>query len=206
MCPKPGVFTLLLTMTPPKVSEHRSFLQTLSKVFIKFFWVLFICIIHKGFKDCFIFISQYLYRCIVLSAQVTNKESNPQHYILVIGCSLCMLLALFTTACLAASCWIARRSCLVALKLQCSFSVFVIGLLFTLAAVTGPPQVRKLKNNLHMRICLTSQFKTQRHSRTICNIMIKTIQITANLLYVDNLNIYKSTIFFQYFFFFRTIL
>ncbi|XP_023311270.1 LOW QUALITY PROTEIN: uncharacterized protein LOC108910229 [Anoplophora glabripennis] len=89
MCPKAGIFALLLTMTPPKP---------------------------------------------------VSEENNPRRYILIIGCSLCMLLALFTTACLATSCWMARRSCLVALKLQCSVSVFVIGLLFTLAAVTGPPQ------------------------------------------------------------------
>ncbi|KAJ8964500.1 hypothetical protein NQ314_004788, partial [Rhamnusium bicolor] len=89
MCPKSGIFALLLTMTPPTV---------------------------------------------------INEENNPRRYILIIGCSLCMVLALFTTACLATSCWILRRSCLVALKLQCSVSVFAAGLLFVLATITGPPQ------------------------------------------------------------------
>ncbi|KAJ8918647.1 hypothetical protein NQ315_013153 [Exocentrus adspersus] len=76
----------------------------------------------------------------MMPPKLVNEDNSQRRYILVIGSSICMLFALFTTACLTTSCWMTRKTFLVALKLQCSISVFVIGLLFTLAAITGPPE------------------------------------------------------------------
>ncbi|XP_019873401.2 uncharacterized protein LOC109601592 isoform X3 [Aethina tumida] len=70
-----------------------------------------------------------------------SDEDDPRRYVLIGGCSLCMALALFTTACLATSCWMQRLTCLIFLKLQCSLSIFCSALLFTLATVTGPSKI-----------------------------------------------------------------
>ncbi|KAG5862182.1 hypothetical protein JTB14_001070 [Gonioctena quinquepunctata] len=77
---------------------------------------------------------------LTLSPKSTDGESSPKQYIISTGCCFGMVLALFTTACLATSCFLLKKSCLVALKLQCSISIFATGFMFTLATITGPPQ------------------------------------------------------------------
>nr|CAI5837185.1 unnamed protein product [Callosobruchus analis] len=72
--------------------------------------------------------------------QPASEENDPRKFILIVGCSLCIVLTLSTTICLTVSFWLARQSCVMALKLQCSVSVFVTGLLFLLAITTGPSQ------------------------------------------------------------------
>ncbi|CAH0555811.1 unnamed protein product [Brassicogethes aeneus] len=69
-----------------------------------------------------------------------DVDDDPRRYILIGSCSLCMALALFTTACLATSCWMQKSTCLIFLKLQCSLSVFCTALLFTLATVSRPAE------------------------------------------------------------------
>nr|XP_023024388.1 uncharacterized protein LOC111512485 [Leptinotarsa decemlineata] len=77
---------------------------------------------------------------LALTPKPSYEESDFSQYILMIGCCLGMVLALFTTVCLAISCILLKKSCLMALKLQCSISIFATGLMFTLATITGPPQ------------------------------------------------------------------
>ncbi|KAL1490851.1 hypothetical protein ABEB36_011536 [Hypothenemus hampei] len=73
--------------------------------------------------------------------ETTLLTKEPDKYILICSFVFATILILFTTLCLVVSCVIARCSCILILKLQCSISLFVCEILFTLAILLEPSQV-----------------------------------------------------------------
>ncbi|CAG9764098.1 unnamed protein product [Ceutorhynchus assimilis] len=85
------------------------------------------------------------YGSYVLMLVRTNPEetiafNEPQKYVLICSFFLCIILTLFTTICLGASCFLTKYSCIIILKLQCSISIFLCEVLFAMAILIEPPQ------------------------------------------------------------------
>ncbi|XP_050505456.1 uncharacterized protein LOC114338937 [Diabrotica virgifera virgifera] len=77
---------------------------------------------------------------LTLAPKTKTEESTSNVFFLILASITGMVLTVITTVCLSVSCFLKPKSTLTMLKLQCSFSIFLFGIIFLIAVVIGPTQ------------------------------------------------------------------
>ncbi|XP_030761910.1 adhesion G protein-coupled receptor B3-like [Sitophilus oryzae] len=82
----------------------------------------------------------YVLLLVMAQPEAKATPTEPHKFVLICSFLCCIFLTIFTTICLGLSFFFVKKSSLIILKLQCSFSLFLCEILFTIAILLEPPQ------------------------------------------------------------------